>query len=166
MNRRFDMAISVEVAEHLSPTRAASFIDDLTRLAPVVVFSAAIPFQDGTHHINEQWPSYWRSLFASHNYHAIDCIRPRFWSDTTVDLWYRQNMVVYLSQEYAQTLTVPLPTMSPDVVHPELFQYVLKNLSVRFIFKSLPGALERAISRRLPRMKSQVPSETLTHVLQ
>src|ERR1700733_4909416 len=51
LKRTFDMAISLEVAEHLSPQRASSFIKDLVRLAPVVVFSAAIPLQGGTDHI-------------------------------------------------------------------------------------------------------------------
>jgi SAM-dependent methyltransferase len=54
----FDLAVSLEVAEHLPPQSAEDFVDSLTRLAPVVLFSAAIPLQGGTHHLNEQWPDY------------------------------------------------------------------------------------------------------------
>jgi hypothetical protein len=30
----------------------------------VVLFSAAIPFQGGVGHINEQWPDYWVKYFS------------------------------------------------------------------------------------------------------
>lgn len=60
---RFDLAISLEVAEHLPRERASSFVAELVQLAPAVLFSAAIPYQGGTDHINEQWPSWWAELF-------------------------------------------------------------------------------------------------------
>lgn len=63
---RFDMAISVEVAEHLPPERSAGFVADLVALAPIVVFSAAIPGQGGRGHINERWQSEWARMFAEH----------------------------------------------------------------------------------------------------
>src|SRR5579862_3100091 len=59
LGRSFDLAMSFEVAEHLPPDAAKGFVDSLTRLAPLVLFSAAIPFQGGVGHINEQWPEYW-----------------------------------------------------------------------------------------------------------
>jgi hypothetical protein len=34
-------------------------------LGPVVLFSAAIPYQGGTHHVNEQWPEYWAGNFEA-----------------------------------------------------------------------------------------------------
>jgi hypothetical protein len=55
LERTFDLAISMEVAEHLSPGRAPSFVDDLTGLAAVVLFSTAIPGPGGIGHINEPW---------------------------------------------------------------------------------------------------------------
>ena len=39
----FDLAISLEVAEHLPEKRAESFIKDLCNLSKVVLFSSAIP---------------------------------------------------------------------------------------------------------------------------
>ena len=45
--RTYDLAICVEYAEHLPEARAASFIGDLTKLAPAIAFSAAIPGQGG-----------------------------------------------------------------------------------------------------------------------
>ena len=80
-DRKFDLAISCEVAEHLPATSAATLIGTLTSLSDVVLFSAAIPGQGGVHHVNEQWPAYWQALFRARNYSAYDFIRPRIWND-------------------------------------------------------------------------------------
>src|SRR5947199_5742614 len=63
MNRRFDLVVCLELAEHLVTDNAEILVDSLTRLGPVVLFSAAVPFQGGTHHLNEQWPDYWVRYF-------------------------------------------------------------------------------------------------------
>ena len=47
IDERFDLAVSLEVAEHLPAVRADDFVAGLCRLAPVVVFSAAAPYQGG-----------------------------------------------------------------------------------------------------------------------
>ena len=48
MDRRYDLVVSLEVAEHLSPKYAKEFVDSLIRLGPIILFSAAIPLQTGT----------------------------------------------------------------------------------------------------------------------
>lgn len=93
--RRFDLAMSLEVAEHLPDEKAGLFVDNLVRHAGVVLFSAAIPGQGGTHHVNEQWPSYWRELFAARGYRAYDPFRGRIWDDGSVEYWYRQNLLLF-----------------------------------------------------------------------
>lgn len=97
LDREFELAICLEVAEHLEPDRAGPLIETLTDLAPVVLFSAAIPGQGGRHHINEQKPSYWMKLFEVHDYLAFDCLRWRFWDDPKVAWWYSQNMFLFAS---------------------------------------------------------------------
>jgi SAM-dependent methyltransferase len=99
LDRRFDIALSLEVAEHLAADCAQDFIDSLVRLAPVILFSAAIPFQGGTHHVNEQWPEYWADLFRNRGYLPIDCIRSQIWNDPRVEWWYAQNILLYASEE-------------------------------------------------------------------
>lgn len=42
---RFDLALCMEVAEHLPPESATPLVAELVRLAPLVLFSAAIPDQ-------------------------------------------------------------------------------------------------------------------------
>jgi hypothetical protein len=65
IDRAFDLVVSLEVAEHLPADCAETLVDSLTGLGSVVLFSAAIPYQGGEHHINEQWPEYWIRLFHS-----------------------------------------------------------------------------------------------------
>lgn len=104
IERTFDLAISVEVAEHLPSECAAQFVASLTALGKVVLFSAAIPFQGGTHHVNEQWPEYWAELFAAAGYVALDCLRPRLWQDPQVEWFYAQNLLLFVERDHLETL--------------------------------------------------------------
>lgn len=102
VERRFDLALSLEVGEHLPAECAEGFIDSLTKLAPLVVFSAAVPGQGGTGHINEQWPAFWERLFAQCGFQALDCLRDKFWDDDTIDPWYVQNTLLYVEASAAE----------------------------------------------------------------
>ena len=64
IRRTFDLAMSLEVAEHLPAEYAEAFVDSLVGLAPVIVFAAAIPGQGGAGHFNERSNSYVISEFA------------------------------------------------------------------------------------------------------
>lgn len=97
LSRRFDLALSLEVAEHLPPSEAERFVRDLVALAPVVCFSAAIPGQGGTRHVNEQWPEYWAALFRAQDYLVVDCLRPRIWNDPEVEFFYAQNTLLFVA---------------------------------------------------------------------
>jgi SAM-dependent methyltransferase len=99
LDRQFDLAISLEVAEHLEADRAETFVDSLTALAPFVLFSAAIPFQGGTNHVNEQWPAYWAALFEGRGFAPVDCVRREVWSDENVEWWYAQNTLLFVEEE-------------------------------------------------------------------
>ena len=129
LDQRFDLAISMEVAEHLSPARADSFVADLVALAPNVLFSAAVPGQGGNNHINEQWQSYWAERFATHGYGPRDIVRPKVRDDRGVAYWYRQNAVLY---------SAGFPTGLSDgydFVHPEHTAWY------RLIHRRLTGGL-------------------------
>jgi SAM-dependent methyltransferase len=94
VGRRFDLAQSLEVAEHLPENKARKFVDLLTSLSDVILFSAAIPYQGGTCHMNEQWPEYWARLFEGNGYRFIDAIRPHVWGDPNVCYYYAQNTFI------------------------------------------------------------------------
>ena len=122
-DRKFDLAISLEVAEHLDPTIAGQFVKQLTGFSDVVVFSAALPYQGGQNHINEQWLSYWIQLFRNYNYEPIDIIRPMFWEVKEVEFWYAQNCCIFINKERDYPGISSLPTFhNKDIVHPKLLE--------------------------------------------
>lgn len=127
---RVDLALSLEVAEHLSPGRADSFVADLVALAPAVVFSAAVPGQGGVGHRNEQWQSWWAERFAAQGYLAHDVIRPAIWTDEAIPAWYRQNAVLYLDAATAAALALtPTAPALLDRVHPAFWDRANRELA-------------------------------------
>jgi SAM-dependent methyltransferase len=99
MSRRFDLAICLEVAEHLPEKSAESFVQSLIELSDTILFSAAIPNQGGDNHVNEQWPEYWAAIFAEKNYKPIDCLRRELWNQKDVSWWFAQNMMFFVHQD-------------------------------------------------------------------
>ena len=100
-NGRYDLALCLEVAEHLPDSSACDLVRTLTTLAPIVLFSAAVPGQGGVGHINERWPYYWRLLFERYGFQRIDSIRRRIWRDERVHWWYRQNIFLFAARAMA-----------------------------------------------------------------
>lgn len=104
LNRKFDLAISLEVAEHLPTESADVFVASLVDHAETIVFSAAIPGQGGQNHINEQWPDYWQEKFLKHGYYFHDVIRPLIWNNKSVDWWYKQNIFLIKQEKPANEI--------------------------------------------------------------
>lgn len=105
LQRRFDLVQSLEVAEHLKPTSSEDFVASLVAHGDTVMFSAAVPGQGGTQHINERPIEFWRSLFARHGYEAFDFIRPRLHSSDQVEPWYKYNSVVYAKVDVSKNFS-------------------------------------------------------------
>lgn len=127
VGREYDLAISLEVAEHISKESAQRFIRSLTSTADFVLFSAAIPLQGGTKHINEQWPAYWSEHFKAEGFLPVDCIRPKVWNKPDVAWFYKQNIILYVKSERIEEIKgldrIPDASDAPlPLVHPELFQ--------------------------------------------
>jgi SAM-dependent methyltransferase len=157
LGRRFDMAVCVEVAEHLPEHAARGFIAELTSLSDVVLFSAAIPYQGGTGHINEQWQSYWAALFAEHGYMHFDIVRPRVWPNAEVKYWYAQNVLLYVAEH--RMTTIPLGERGAtqlDLVHPRLYEYQNAPPQLRHLLEKLPGAARRCIHDQRERVTRRI----------
>ncbi|HZU73372.1 MAG TPA: methyltransferase domain-containing protein [Acidimicrobiales bacterium] len=159
LGRGFDLAVSLETAEHLPAGAADSFVASLVGLAPVVLFSAAVPGQGGTGHVNEQWPEYWARRFGAHGYRVIDCLRPRFWHADDLASCIRQNVLLFASDLALRSnpLLADKAGRSPDyplaVIHPEEFIKATDPglMSLRWTAARLPRVALHAARRRLRR---------------
>lgn len=160
--KNFDLTISSEVAEHIDPQDTETFMDNLTSFSDVILFSAAIPGQGGTHHVNEQWPSYWIEKFSARGFVPVDCIRPRIWDDKEISIFYRQNMMFFVKENKLgnyPSINSEAGKKVLDIVHPDIF---LKKIEIsnkgflqlcKIIFSALVHlipAFIRAIKKRLP----------------
>jgi hypothetical protein len=126
VQRRFTVALCLEVAEHLDAECAEVLVKSLTGLADTIFFSAACPGQPGQHHVNCQWPIYWQNIFNSFGFTCEDQIRWDLWPNTEVEPWYRQNMFI-AKRNPAEAGAEP---RLASVVHPDLLRAVA-NQDVR-----------------------------------
>lgn len=124
---KYDLAISLEVAEHLPAELSTTFVSNLAHLSDVIVFGAAIPGQGGTNHINERWPSYWAAIFEKCGFRCFDVLRGGMWYDERIEWWYRQNTFVFVNEQCIDLITkleeITSKLRSPiDLVHPACFE--------------------------------------------
>ena len=141
----YDLAVCVEVAEHLPAARSRYLVEQLTAAAPLVAFSAAIPSQGGLGHINEQWPSYWCNLFEEQGFKLVDPIRPLIRNDASVPWWYRQNLMLFGTPDAVagKAKLASLPVCSDfEWVHVQILQGLMQSRSWR-----LTSKLRRFIAR-------------------
>lgn len=150
LGRTYDLVVSLEVAEHLPAESADQFVENLCRHGAQVLFSAAVPFQGGEGHLNEQWPSYWAEKFAKHGFQPFDILRDDLWGDPEVAFWYRQNCIVFANPRgvsQSPVLQATKPTQSPNAlnrVHPDLFLERARSAETAITERlcSLGGAFE------------------------
>lgn len=112
-----DLLICMEVAEHIEPDNAVALVDYLCRLSDTVLFSAAIPYQGGTGHVNEQWQSWWSELFKANGFGAAK-VQPDIRQNKDIEMWYRQNTVLYVKGGKGKVV---------DFVLPEYYEQCLRN---------------------------------------
>lgn len=127
LGERFDLAMSIEVVEHLSPSAGEAVVESLTRLSGAVVFSAAFSGQGGVNHIHERYHSHWGALFRARGYRVYDAFRPRVWADERVMPWHRANVFLFLREGHPLA-GAGLPEITElgfmDCVHPWLYESV------------------------------------------
>ena len=148
----YDLALCLEVGEHLISAAGKSLIRALTKAAPVVLFSAAIPGQGGTGHVNEQWPRYWQREFAEHGYVRLDPIRRQIWQDGRVQWFYRQNLLLYACAEaISSSASLQAERERSTIADLELIHVdILYSLpSLRDLVREIPAAARRSMRYRL-----------------
>jgi SAM-dependent methyltransferase len=134
LNRRFQLAISLEVAEHLNESSADIFVENIIGLSDIIVFSAAYPTQGGQNHLNEQWPSYWNEKFTKHGYKFYDVLRPLFWNNLDVQIWYKQNIFLIIKEGCEKDIVenfIKMNNTVMDIIHPSIYDYYY-NRNIEF----------------------------------
>jgi SAM-dependent methyltransferase len=131
----FDLAMCLEVAEHIPSEKANNIIKTLCRLSSAILFSAAIPHQPGTHHINCQWPDYWFNLFKDKGYVIFDCMRMKFWVDEDVSWWYSQNMFLLIKKSCIHNYPFLTQNFSYRDENPEFFVHPNLYLLNQYLYQ-------------------------------
>jgi len=97
----YDIAVCMEVAEHLPPESASSLIESLTNLSSIIVFTSAQPGQGGLGHFNEQPHAYWQSLFEQFGYGLDENLTKNLriiWKSGNVAWWLSENLLIFRRQ--------------------------------------------------------------------
>lgn len=120
LGRKFDVALCLEVAEHIGDMHAPNLIKTLTAHSDRVFFSAACPGQPGQNHINCQWPDYWQALFNNEGYVCDEWPRRLIWSVQSIEPWYRQNLFYATRSQNAAGKEERIQS----IIHPEMFPWM------------------------------------------
>ncbi len=123
----YDLAISLEVAEHIESKYADQFVNTICSAAEVVVFSAAIPYQGGAGHVNEQPQSYWVALFEKNDFVCIDLFRNEVWNNDSVEFWYKANTLLFLKRSVYEVRKGEFELfqlVNADLVHPDMASHI------------------------------------------
>ncbi|MDR3063776.1 MAG: class I SAM-dependent methyltransferase [Methanobrevibacter sp.] len=128
IKKEYDLVVSLEVAEHLSQEHGQNFIKFLTSCSKVVLFSAAIPNQGGTNHINENWPSYWINIFKKCDFVPVDCIRNNIWQNENIAPVYKQNIFLFVEKSIYHNFKHLNSNLPANLVHPETYILTTNNI--------------------------------------
>lgn len=92
LEKRFDLLLCLEVAEHLEKQYADTLVKTCVNHSDTIFFSAATKGQGGYHHVNEQPHQYWIDKFAAQGYthRMLDEILPVVPHD-----YYRKNAIEF-----------------------------------------------------------------------
>lgn len=145
LNKKFNLAISLEVAEHLKPQNSEKFVASLVDISDFILFSAAHPYQGGVGHINEQWPNYWINIFEGYGYVALDVVRKKIWQDKNIPTCYKKNILLYVRNSRVSDL--PFDNIS-NYTPPEKYLLYFEKLTKPGIKQSFNNFIV-AVSNRI-----------------
>ena len=127
-----DLALSIEVAEHIEEQYSDVFIDNIVNCSDNILFSAAIPGQGGIHHVNEQFQEYWIKKFEERGYTVDLSVRNYFWNNNRITPWRKQN-ILFFSKKGICLFPDAKPISS--IVHPDMFKLKVENLDNSVFYK-------------------------------
>jgi hypothetical protein len=136
-----DLSICLEVFEHLSPSACVLLLDEMCKNSKYILFSAAVPGQGGTNHINERPHEYWISMFLDHGYYCFDLVRPHI-QLAQLPSYYRNNIFFFVKKENAAELLrgdnfpeILSVTHPPDYrsIRSRFISYILMNVNPKIV---------------------------------
>jgi hypothetical protein len=143
VNRSIDLAICLEVVEHLTPKAAAHLFDNVLVKSKYLIFSGAVKGQGGTGHINENSISFWNQELVRRGLVPMDIIRPMISSNRKIPSYYRNNIVFYInpsrlsSQDFPEVLNLisvsSTSISSTYLLHEKLIHKVVSFLPVGLV---------------------------------
>ena len=122
------------------------------------MFSAAIPGQPGTDHVNAHWPRYWREAFQKRGFTLVDAIRPRIRDDLAVEWWYRQNITLFAEEAALASNSGLRAWLKPTPVDLEWIHIdlLLQYVGARNLMSHVPPAVWQALKRRVAQRTKRV----------
>lgn len=151
-SEKYDLALCLEVAEHLDKVHSSQLIQKLTSLSDNILFSAAIPGQTGENHVNEQPHRFWLDKFEERGYTVLDPFRKVFWNDSRVNWWYSQNLFLLSKSPVFLEHKQIYKYDNNMYIHPSLLDLhrpakTMQVAEVRISFKSKLRSLANLIRR-------------------
>jgi SAM-dependent methyltransferase len=149
LDRNYDLAMSLEVGEHLPRSSSVHLVDSLVSASRFILFSAAIPNQGGYSHINEQWPEFWRSLFLERGYRRLDCIRSIIFTNKNIEIFYRQNLYIFAAEPVFDEIVRGHPGLDVDQELEIVHKGILNNYkSCASLFREAVKAGMKSVRHR------------------
>jgi len=109
----FDLALCLEVAEHIPEASSDIFLKNITAFSRRLVMSAAPPGQGGVHHVNEQPRRYWAARLAAlgfaYNRRASGLILKSLENSPPPYMWMASHIGVYEKAVHEKDLRHGLP---------------------------------------------------------
>jgi hypothetical protein len=152
--KKYDLAICLEVAEHLNSSSAVNLVKSIINLSNAIVFGAAYNMQGGVMHINEREHSYWGKLFLNNNFIVFDIFRPNLWKRNNISFWYRQNTFLFIKKKSKIIKILNKNNIYPlsntdfmDCIHPELFYRRVGEQGIKYHVKKIISLLIKKIKK-------------------
>lgn len=103
LNRKFDLCICIEIAEHIPTKYSKKLVKNLTHASDTIFFTAAPPGQGGVGHINEQPLKFWQKLFAEEGFTLQEELTSKLCSSLKsqkVIFWLYKNLVIFKKNQF------------------------------------------------------------------
>jgi hypothetical protein len=154
---KYDLAISLETAEHLSPLRAKGFIKDICSISNVIFFSAAVDGHGGQNHLNENNQSYWIELFRNEKYDPFIFLdRKRYWFHENFKKcpYYISGSFLFIkkgTKPYSDLISYKVyEDQVVDIVHPYILQWRKdENFGVKINLRRFIKSLTEFFNKKL-----------------